>query len=248
MNIESPRIPYNFADLEPAMSRDTLVFHFLRHQRVCFDRLQALVQGSELEALPLEELVRVTERNPAQHGVYRYAAEVWNHDQFWRSMRPRGGGAAHGAVGEHIRSRFGSYEQFVRDFKEAAAAHFGSGWLWLVWRRGAPEIVVTVNAGTPLVRGDTVLLALDLWEHAYYLDHQNRRAAYVSAFLEDLVDWDCANRALATLSADTAARVPRTRMAAESPRARRGVSEPTGSQPPAPAAGGRAGLPRSPRP
>src|SRR3989440_3153094 len=116
------------------MSRDTLVFHFLRHQRVCFDRMLAMVRGGELEALPLDELIRVTERNPAQHLLYRYAAEVWNHNLFWRSMRPRGGGAAHGAVGEHIRTRFGSYEHFAREFKEAAGAQFGSGWLWLGWR------------------------------------------------------------------------------------------------------------------
>jgi len=89
MNIESPAIPYNFADLEPAMSRDALVFHFSRHQRVCFDRMLEMVRGSELEALPLDELIRVTERNPAQHLLYRYAAEVWNHNLFWRSMRPR---------------------------------------------------------------------------------------------------------------------------------------------------------------
>src|SRR5215467_4679527 len=102
MNIESPAIPYNFADLEPAMSRDTLVFHFLRHQRVCFDRMRTMVRGSELEELTLEELIRVTERNPSQHAVYRYAAEVWNHNLFWCSMRPQGGGAAHGVVGELI--------------------------------------------------------------------------------------------------------------------------------------------------
>jgi len=209
MNIEPPGIPYNFADLEPAMSRDTLVFHFLRHQRVCFDRMYALVRGTQLETLSLEELIRVTERNPAQHALYRYAAEVWNHTLYWHSMRPRGGGAPHGLVGEQLRTRFGSHERFVRDFKEAAGAHFGSGWLWLVWRGGTLEIVTTGNAGTPLVRGDVALLALDLWEHAYYLDHQNRRSAYVSAFLDELVNWDFANRKLADLSAE--ARVARAR-------------------------------------
>jgi superoxide dismutase, Fe-Mn family len=216
MNIESPGIPYNFADLEPAMSRDTVVFHFLRHQRVCFDRMYALIRGTELEALPLDELIRVTERNPAQHIVYRYAAEVWNHNLYWRSMRPRGGGVPHGMIADHLRARFGSYERFVRDFKEAASAHFGSGWLWLVWRSGALEIVTTNNAGTPLVRGDAALLALDLWEHAYYLDHQNRRSAYVSAFLEELVDWEFANRALLEMNAE--ARAARTRAPAEAER------------------------------
>jgi superoxide dismutase, Fe-Mn family len=213
MNIESPGIPYNFADLEPAMSRDTVVFHFLRHQRVCFDRMYALIRGTQLEALPLEELIRVTERNPAQHIVYRYAAEVWNHNLYWHSMSPRGGGSPHGMIADQLRARFGSYERFVRDFKEAASAHFGSGWLWLVWRGGALEIVTTNNAGTPLVRGDAALLALDLWEHAYYLDHQNRRSAYVSAFLEELVNWEFANRALLDMNAE--ARGVRTRTPAE---------------------------------
>jgi superoxide dismutase, Fe-Mn family len=214
MRIESPGIPYNFSDLEPALSRDTLVFHYLRHQRVCFDRMLAMVRDTDLEALPLEELIRVTERNPAQHGVYRYAAEVWNHNLYWNSMRPRGGGAPNGPVAELLRARFGSHERFVREFKEAASAHFGSGWLWLVWRAGTLEIVATSNAGTPLVRGDGALLALDLWEHAYYLDHQNRRGAYVSTFLDDLVNWDFANRTLAELTADTETCAVRPRAAA----------------------------------
>jgi superoxide dismutase, Fe-Mn family len=214
MRIESPGIPYNFSDLEPAISRDTLVFHYLRHQRVCFDRMLAMVRATDLETLPLEELIRVTERNPAQHGVYRYAAEVWNHNLYWNSMRPRGGGAPHGPVAELLRARFGSYERFVREFKEAASTHFGSGWLWLVWRAGTLEIVTTSNAGTPLVRGDGALLALDLWEHAYYLDHQNRRSAYVSTFLEDLVNWDFANRTLAELTVATETHALRPRGAA----------------------------------
>jgi len=199
MNIESPALPYDFSELEPAMSRDTVVFHFLRHQRVCYDRMRTLVRSSGLEELTLEELIRVTERSPVHHALYRYAAEVWNHNAFWRSMRPRGGGTAHGRVGEELRNRFGSYERFTHKLMTAASAHFGSGWLWLVWRGGAPEIVVTHNAGTPLVRGETVLLALDLWEHAYYLDHQNRRTAYVATFLDELVSWELANSVLAEL-------------------------------------------------
>jgi Fe-Mn family superoxide dismutase len=115
-------------------------------------------------------------------------------------MRPRGGGAAHGLIAAALASRFGSFERFTHKFKAAASAHFGSGWLWLVWRAGTVEILVTHNAVTPFTRGDTVLLALDLWEHAYYLDHQNRRAAYVSTFLEELVSWELANQELAELT------------------------------------------------
>jgi len=211
MNIQGPAMPYDFADLEPAMSRDSVVFHFLRHQRVCFDRMRALARDTALDELTLEELIRVTERSPAHHALYRYAAEVWNHNLFWRSMRPHGGGAAHGAIAAALASRFGSFERFTHKLKAAASAHFGSGWLWLVWRDGNPEILVTHNAQTPLTRGERALLALDLWEHAYYLDHQNRRAAYVTSFLEELVSWEFANSVLAELArvpADAAQRVP----------------------------------------
>ena len=217
MNIEPPGIPYNFSDLEPAISRDTLVLHFGSHQRGCYDCMLAIVRGTELEALSLEELIRVTERNPAQHNVYRCAAEVWNHNLYWRSMRPGGGGAPHGMMAEHVRARFGSYERFAREFREAAAAHFGSGWLFVVVRDGTLEIVTTNNAGTPLVRGDRALLALDLWEHAYYLDHQNRRGTYVGAFFEELVDWHSANARLAQLSDEPRAARPRSVAAPASP-------------------------------
>jgi Fe-Mn family superoxide dismutase len=209
MNIEPPAIPYNFGDLEPAMSRDTVVFHFLRHQRVCYDRMSALLASTHVTAATLEELVRVTERSPAQHALYRYAAEVWNHDLFWRSMRPHGGGVPGGAVGELIGAQFGSFETFAREFRAAASAHFGSGWLWLVWRAGSLEILTTSNAATPMVRGDTPLLALDLWEHAYYLDHQNRRAAYVNTFLEELANWEEADRILNSLASAAGARAAR---------------------------------------
>ena len=199
MNLVAPAIPYDFSDLEPAMSRDTVVLHFRRHQRVCYDRMRTLLRGTGLEHLSLEELIRSTERSSGHHALHRYAAEVWNHNVFWRSMRPRGGGPANGRVGEELHKRFGSHERFTYKVKSAASAHFGSGWLWLVWRDGAPEIVVTRNAGTPLVRGEPVLLGLDLWEHAYYLDHQNRRAAYVATFLDELVNWELANDVLAEL-------------------------------------------------
>jgi Fe-Mn family superoxide dismutase len=215
-------MPYDFAELEPVMSRDAVVFHFLRHQRVCFDRMRALARGTGHEELALEELIRVSERNPALRALHHYAAEVWNHNLFWRSMRPGGGGPAHGQTAEALRSRFGSYERFAHDFKSAAREHFGSGWLWLVWREGAVEIVTTANAATPLTRGDSALLALDLWEHAYYLDHQNRRSAYVSAWLEELVSWEHANTLLAELTAAAPARAPRAAQALLATRTRCG--------------------------
>jgi Fe-Mn family superoxide dismutase len=132
-------------------------------------------------------------------------------------MRPRGGGAPDGPIAEQLRARFGSHERFVREVRSVAGAHFGSGWLWLVWRDGAAQIVTTSNSGTPLLRGDTVLLALDLWEHAYYLDHQNRRSAYVSTFLEELVNWEFANQRLAEGRARHDSRSARVRPPAAEP-------------------------------
>jgi superoxide dismutase, Fe-Mn family len=196
MNILLSTLPYDLTALEPAMSADTLVFHLSQHRRDGFDRTTALIRGTELDSLPLEELVRVTARTPGRRTVYQCAAETWNHNFFWKSMRPGGGGAAYGLIGERIGAHFGGYEEFVREFKSSAAGLFGNGWLWVTLKDGAIQIVTTANADTPIVYGQTPLLALDLWEHAYYLDHQNRRSAYVTAFLEELVDWDCANRIL----------------------------------------------------
>jgi Fe-Mn family superoxide dismutase len=168
--------------------------------------MQPLIRGSGLEALPLEQVVRLTERDPARRDLQRCAAELWSHSIYWQSMHPRGGGTAGGAVGECIRRRFGSFERFARAFRDAARTQFGSGWIWLISRQGALQIITTRNAATPLSRADAVLLGLDLWEHAYYLDYQNRRAAYVNAFLEDLVNWDFANRMLAQTNPATPAR------------------------------------------
>jgi Fe-Mn family superoxide dismutase len=172
--------------------------------------MQPLIRGTHLQTLPLEDLVRVSAGTPDLRAVHRCAAEVWNHTIYWQSMHPRGGGSARGAVAECIERRFGSYERFAQVFRETARAHFGSGWIWLVWRNGAVQIRTSRNAGTPLAKADAVLLGLDLWEHAYYLDYQNRRAAYVNAFLEDLVNWDFANRQLAgvELAAEARVRLP----------------------------------------
>jgi len=228
MTIELPTLPYNFTALEPAMSADTLVFHLSHHQRGDFDRIASLIRGTELKALPLEELVHVAARTPGRRTLYQCAAETWNHNFFWKSMRPGGGGTAHGLIGECIGAHFGGYEQFVREFKNAAASLFGNGWLWVTLKDDVIEILTTSNADTPIVRGHTPSLALDLCEHAYYLDHQNRRSAYVTTFLDELVDWECANRilrkridateALATrFGAVTSNVIPRVRRPYEAP-------------------------------
>jgi Fe-Mn family superoxide dismutase len=175
------------------MSRETLWFHFSRHQRSCFEPAAALIRDTEFAQLELEELVVLTSRIPSKRELFHDLAGLWNHQMFWLSMCPGGGGRPHGPIGELIERSFGTYDKFVHDFKLAAADRYGSGWLWLTWIENRVRIVSTANSDSPLLDGEYVLLALDLWEHAFYLDHQNRRHDYVETFLEELVDWGFAN-------------------------------------------------------
>jgi len=134
--------------------------------------------------------------DPAKAGVFNNAAQVWNHTFFWNSMKPGGGGAPTGAVAGRIDAAFGSYEAFVADFKAAAVGRFGSGWAWLVAEGDALRIVTTPNAEMPVPPGQKALITVDVWEHAYYLDYQNRRPDYVQAFFDKLANWDWANQNL----------------------------------------------------
>jgi Fe-Mn family superoxide dismutase len=196
MDLSPPKLPYSFRALEPAMSRETLWFHFARHQRTCFEPAVAIIKGTELERLDLEQVVARASCLKSQRELFQHAAGLWNHQIFWQSMRPGGGGVPDGQIGQLIRRRFGSYEAFVREFMCASADCHGSGWIWLSYQEGEVRIAVTANSDSPLLTGQVTLLGLDLWEHAFYLDHQNRRAEYVRTFLEDLVNWDFANRNL----------------------------------------------------
>ena len=196
VQIAPPEIPYSFRALEPAMSREALWFHFSRHQHDCFEPAMALLSGTCLEALELEDLIVRTAGVRLQAKLSHLLAGLWNHHMFWRSMRPAGGGTPKGPIGDLIRRRFGSYEDFVMKFKQTAAGLHGSGWLWLTLAHGDLQIETTANSDSPLLDGRVVLLALDMWEHAYYLDHQNRRREYVRTYLEELVNWDFANRNL----------------------------------------------------
>ncbi len=206
MTLARPELPYGVGALEPAMSAETVVFHLSLHQRGCFEHSAALVRGTEFEPLALEELMHATAHAPNYGALYHYTAETWSHEFFWKSMRPAGGGAPRGLIGACIRRQFGTYKSFIRDIQRAADALLGNGWLWLTWSNGRIQIVTTSNAGTPHGTEHAPLLALDLWEHAYYLDHQNRRPAYVATFLEELANWEFANAVLGKRIAVTPAR------------------------------------------
>ncbi len=186
MAFELPPLPYADDALEPVYSAKTIGFHYGKHHKTYVDTLNKLTEGTDLASKSLEEVVKGAAPGP----VFNNAAQVWNHTFFWKGMKPGGGGAPSGLVAEKIGAAFGSYEKFVEDFKAAAVGRFGSGWAWLVAEGGELKIVSTPNAETPLTMSATPLLTVDVWEHAYYLDYQNLRPAYVQAFFDKLVNWD----------------------------------------------------------
>jgi Fe-Mn family superoxide dismutase len=197
MAFELPALPYPADALKPYMSAETFSFHHGKHHAAYVANLNKLIEGTDLANKSLEEIIKATFGDPNKAGIFNNAAQVWNHTFFWESMKPGGGGAPTGPIADKINADFGSYDKFVEAFKTAAATQFGSGWAWLVLEDGTLKVTKTPNAENPLVYGQTPLLTLDVWEHAYYLDYQNRRPDFISAYLEHLVNWDAANARLA---------------------------------------------------
>jgi len=197
MAFELPPLPYPADALQPYMSAETFSYHHGKHHAAYVANLNKLIEGTELANKSLEEIMKTTFGDPDKVGIFNNAAQVWNHTFFWESMKPGGGGAPTGPIADKINADFGGYDKFVEAFKTAAATQFGSGWAWLVLDNGTLKVTKTPNAENPLVHGQVPLLTLDVWEHAYYLDYQNRRPDYITAYLEHLVNWDAANARLA---------------------------------------------------
>jgi len=185
-----PALPYSLDALEPHISARTLEFHHGKHHAAYVTNLNNLVAGSELADHSLEDTILAVAGDASKAGVFNNAAQVWNHTFYWQGMKPGGGGAPSGALAARIDADFGSFEAFKEQFKTAGATQFGSGWAWLVLDNGALKITKTGNADLPLAHGQKALLTMDVWEHAYYLDYQNRRPDYISTFLDKLVNWD----------------------------------------------------------
>ncbi|MCP9778728.1 superoxide dismutase [Cyanobium sp. T1G-Tous] len=185
-----PALPYGLDALEPNISRSTLEFHHGKHHAAYVTNLNNLVAGTDLEAKSLEDTITAVAGDAGKAGVFNNAAQVWNHSFYWQCMKPGGGGQPTGALADKINADFGSYEAFVEQFKTAGATQFGSGWAWLVLDGGTLKVTKTANADLPLAHGQKALLTMDVWEHAYYLDYQNRRPDYMTTFLEKLVNWD----------------------------------------------------------
>ena len=185
-----PPLPYPRDALVPHISAQTLDFHYGKHHQGYWNNLVRQTAGTPLAELTAAQIVLATAGKPDQQGVFNNAAQVWNHTFFWSCMKPGGGGKPDGRLLSMIEARFGSYEAFRTSFRDAALGQFGSGWAWLVQIGDQLEVVKTANADTPLAHGQRPLLTCDVWEHAYYLDYQNRRQAFVEAFLDHLVNWD----------------------------------------------------------
>jgi Fe-Mn family superoxide dismutase len=190
MAIQLPPLPYADNLLEPHYSAKTISFHYGKHHKAYVDNLTKLIAGTPFEAKSLEEIILASAGDASRVGMFNNAAQVWNHTFFWGCMKPNGGGRPQGELARRIDGTFGSYDKFVEQFKAAAVGRFGSGWGWLVTEGGTLKIVSTANADTPMAGKQTALLTVDVWEHAYYLDYQNRRPDFVQAFLDHLVNWD----------------------------------------------------------
>ncbi len=199
-----PKLPYAEDALAPHISARTMALHHGKHHKAYIDTLNKLLVGDSMADLPLEDVIRQSHGIAARHSIFNNAAQAWNHDFFWKSMTPGGGGAPSGAIEAVIGRDIGGALAMHEAFTKTAAAHFGSGWIWLVLNDDKIEIVSTHDANLPPVHGRTALLTCDLWEHAYYLDHENRRPEFVEAFLNHLVNWDFANANLAAARARSA--------------------------------------------
>ncbi|HBM17334.1 MAG TPA: superoxide dismutase [Fe] [Lentisphaeria bacterium] len=196
MSFILPRLPYSKDALEPHISAKTLDFHHGKHHSAYVRSLNELIEGTAFANDELETIIKKTANNTAQSRIFNNAAQVWNHNFYWKSMKPNGGGKPTGCIEQMINTDFADYMTFIANFKNAGLTQFGSGWIWLVLKNNKLEIMKTSNADTPIAHNIKPLLTVDIWEHAYYLDYQNRRGDYLDAFFKYLVNWDNANSLL----------------------------------------------------
>jgi Fe-Mn family superoxide dismutase len=184
-----PPLPYVKNALDPVISANTLEFHYGKHHKGYVDTLNKLIAGTDFADLTLEKLIAETSGKADKVAIFNNAAQAWNHAFYWRSMRPNGGGVPPAALKHKIDASFGNLDACKKELAAAATTQFGSGWAWLVLAGDKLKVVKTANAETPLTKGMIPLLTIDVWEHAYYLDFQNRRADYVNYVLDELINW-----------------------------------------------------------
>jgi Fe-Mn family superoxide dismutase len=182
-----PPLPYAIDALAPAISQETLEYHYGKHHQTYVTNLNNLIKGTEFEALSLEEIIK-----KSSGGIFNNSAQIWNHTFFWNSLTPNGKGAPSGALADAINAKWGSFDKFKEEFTKSAVGNFGSSWTWLVKKAdGSLDIVNTSNAATPLTTDAKALITIDLWEHAYYIDYRNARPKFIETFFK-LANWDFA--------------------------------------------------------
>jgi Fe-Mn family superoxide dismutase len=183
-------LPFGYSDLEPNISAKTFEFHHDKHHAAYVTNYNNLVKDTPMDSMSLEEVIKATAGDASKVGIFNNAAQAWNHTFYWNCMKPNGGGTPSGALADKITADFGSFDAFKEQFKQAGATQFGSGWAWLVLDNGTLKVTKTLNADNPLTQGQKPLLTMDVWEHAYYVDYQNRRPDYISTFVDKLINWD----------------------------------------------------------
>jgi superoxide dismutase, Fe-Mn family len=187
-----PPLPFDQGALAPVISANTLSFHYGKHHKTYVETLNKMIVGTEFADMSLEEIIRATARKPEHVGIFNNAAQAWNHTFYWKSLKPKGGGEPPAQLKSLMQDSFGGVEQCKKELSKAAVGQFGSGWAWLVQDGGKLKIIKTPDAKTPMTDGAKCLLTIDVWEHAYYLDYQNRRVDYVNALIERLANWEFA--------------------------------------------------------
>ena len=187
-----PPLPYAENAFDPVITAKTMSFHYGKHHKGYVDNLNKLIAGTEYADLPLEKIITSTAGRPERTAIFNNAAQTWNHTFYWKSMRPQGGAEPPAALKQRIEASFGSVDACKKELASAAVSQFGSGWAWLVLEGDDLKVVKTANADVPLTMGMKPLLTIDVWEHAYYLDYQNRRADYVNTVLDKLINWEFA--------------------------------------------------------
>jgi superoxide dismutase, Fe-Mn family len=192
-----PPLPYPENALEPVISAKTLSFHYGKHHKTYVDTTNKLIAGTELADLPLEQIVTASAGKPERVSIFHNAAQAWNHAFYWRCLKSKGGGEPPAALKQKMEEAFGSVDACKKELSAAAVAQFGSGWAWLVLEGAKLKVLKTADADTPITQGSRPLLTIDVWEHAYYLDYQNRRVDHVNAVLDKLANWEFAAQNLA---------------------------------------------------
>ena len=190
-----PKLPYEPTALEPNISAKTLEFHHGKHHKAYVDKTNELISGTPMEKKSLEEIIEATAKDESKKVLFNNAAQAWNHTFFWHSLSPKSGGKPGGSIAKAIEKDFGSFDKFSEEFSEAAKTQFGSGWAWLTMdKSGKLKVEKSPNAVNPITQNEIPILTLDVWEHAYYLDYQNKRPDFIKIFLEKLANWEFAEK------------------------------------------------------